>query len=151
MEKDSGKQIIFRIGEIGNSESRGWIPYSKALKKCILDYLSKEYARPANRATSANEVFSILADWDNFYRERNELDDEGYFFKTHKELLDDWGITRDVITSSTDILSSMGWIDKKIIDEYRNGHPQKTPYYRINHEKIIKDIQKKYPNTYKLF
>lgn len=25
MEKVSGKQIIFRIGEIGNSESRGWI------------------------------------------------------------------------------------------------------------------------------
>ena len=150
-EKVNAKEIIFRIGDVGNGESVGWVPYSKAIKTIVFDYLEPQYKNAYSRATFTSEIFSILADWDNFYRENNQLTTDGYFFKLNKYFLDEWKITKGVLQTSTVTLQEMGWIDKKIEKEHIDGHPQDTPYYKINHEKVIKDIQKKYPNTYKLF
>lgn len=151
MEKVNAKEIIFRIGEVGNSEVVGWLPYSKAIKMIILDYISSQRKRPWGTATTTTEIFTILADWDSFYREKNQLDSEGYFFKTHKELFEEWGVKEDVVNTSVKFLIEMGWVNKKNENMFINGHPQTTPYYRINYEKIIEDIQTKYPPLQKLF
>lgn len=149
----NGKEIIFRVNELSNKENTGWIPYAKPIKMFILDYISKESARPNATATLTTEMFSILCDLENFYEKTGQLDSDGYFYQLPKQFKDEWGITGDTVDKTTKILISMGWIEKDVRGgyDYANKKPLYTPYYKIKHEKIIDDLVKKYPSLQKLF
>lgn len=151
MENISAKDIIFNIKDIGNKESTGWLPVARATKLFILDYLKEHRSKPYATATLTNEVFSILADNEDFLKREGKLGADGYFFKLNKYFKDEWGITDDTVSNTTAILNEMGWVTKEIREEYVNNHPQNTPYYKFNHDKIIQDIRSKFPSTYKLF
>lgn len=145
MEQITAKQIIFRANELSSKDCRGWIPCSKPIKMCILDYLKQNNKRPNATASLVNETFSILADLENYYAEKNKLED-GYFYQLPKAFEEEWGVKPDTVNSTTEVLVNMGWISKDVRGayDYVNKSPIYVPYYKFNHEKIFADISKKY-------
>ena len=67
----------------------------------------------------------------NYFKNKNMLDDEGYFFCTYENLKESTGIKRKAMESVRARLKEIGLIDFK-----RKGIPAKI-WYKIDYEKVL--------------
>jgi hypothetical protein len=115
------------------------IKEQQSKNQLIMDFYSDDHLRVNKSILSmygidiALWIADISSRW-NYFRKRNTLDEEGFFFTTQREIRESSGLN---FNKQTEIIKKLS--EDKIIEIKRKGLP-KTNHYKINILQLIKLI-----------